>query len=73
MILISYVKPNVIVNSSESLTGEVEIYDNINRKIVNKTFYNEYFFSINVEPVSGREIRVVVKANKEVFKKSIQI
>jgi hypothetical protein len=73
MILISYVKPNVIINSDKLITGRFVIFDQHQKKIIEKEIFNENFVSIPL--ITGRINKITVEliTRTETIRKQILI
>ncbi len=73
MILISYIKPSVVVNSDKLISGSLSIIDSNNSIAMVKDFKSRTYFSIDMKKEYGNEITVVLEIQQKEYKKRITI
>jgi len=73
MILISYIKPSVVINSDKLVSGSLRIIDSNNSIVMVKDFKSRTYFSIDVKKEYGNVIMVVLDTQQKEYKKKITI
>ena len=73
MVLISYVKPNIVINSDKLINGKLIIYDENNSEMAVRYLYGENFASIGIKAKQGSRIKVVVQTEGKEIKKYLLI
>ncbi len=73
MILISYIKPSVVINSDKLVSGSLSIIDSNNSIVMVKDFKSRTYFSIDVKKEYGNVITVVLDTQQKEYKKKITI
>jgi len=73
MILITYIKPFVIINSNKLISGKINIIDSNNNIALTKKFNNSSYFNIKVNNEYGDDFLVVLKTQNIEVKKRITI
>ena len=69
MVLISYIKPYVVVTSDKLFSGSLDIYDKSGTKIERKDFSNESFLNVKIISGAGSKITVVLQTGGMEMKK----
>ena len=73
MILISYVKPYIVIRSDEIISGHLSILGNDKKVLWTDKFRNKDFLSIKVRSEWKENIEVVVESDHEKSKKDLSI
>ncbi len=73
MILINYIKQDVVITSSKLITGEVVVRDRSDRVLVRHTFREESMINLKVVAGGDKWIRVTVTTGGSSVVKSFQI
>jgi len=73
MILITYIKPFVIINSNKLISGKINIIDSNNNIALTEIFNNSSYFNIKVNNEYGDDFLVVLKTQNIEVKKRITI
>jgi hypothetical protein len=73
MILITYIKPSVVINSDKLISGKLKILDSSNSLALTKVFKSRTYFNIEVKKDFGDVITVVLNTQQKEYKKRITI
>ena len=73
MILITYIKPSVVINSDKLISGTLNIIDSNNTIAMTKIFKSKTYFNIEVKKDFGDIITVVLETKQKEYKKRITI
>ena len=73
MILITYIKPSIVINSDKLISGTLNIIDNNNTISMTKIFKSKTYFNIEVKKEYGNVITVVLDVQQKEYKKRITI
>jgi len=73
MILITYIKPSIVINSDKLISGTLNIIDSKNTIAMTKIFKSKTYFNIEVKKDFGDIITVVLETKQKEYKKRITI
>ncbi len=73
MILITYIKPSIVINSDKLISGTLNIIDSNNTIAMTKIFKSKTYFNIEVKKDFGDIITVVLETKQNEYKKRITI
>gem|GEM_PF-2739421 len=72
MILINYIKPDIVIYSDELISGEVEIWSMTGIRIYKEKFIRQSFIDISIDLEKFKNIKVVLKTEEENIQKIFQ-
>jgi len=71
MLLINYIRPNIIIYADYLIFGEISIIDAESNLLLNKIVKNETLVNIKISNLAKyHKITVIIKTQKETIKKS---
>jgi hypothetical protein len=73
MVLISFIKPNLVINSDILMKGEVKVFDRKKHLLSSLNVTNKSFVTINVKPDWPKDIDVEIDLEAGNIKKEISI
>ena len=73
MILITYIKPFVVINSDKLITGNLNIIDTNENIALTEKFKNRSYFNIEIDKEYGDTILVVLETKDTEVRKRITI
>ncbi len=73
MILISYVKPYVVVRSDELISGQLSIVNNEKTTLWDSEFFNKDYLSVKVKKEWDRKIKIILKTKGKQIKKDFTV
>jgi len=73
MILITYIKPFIVINSDKLISGNLSIINSNNSIAMTKIFKSKTYFNIEVKKGYGDTITVVLTTREKEYKKRITI
>ncbi len=72
MIVINYLKPNIVVYADELLTGSIRVLDRNNLPLLHKRFENKDLVQLALDD-NQNQVKVIVKTAKQILSKTINL
>ena len=73
MVIITYLKPNIVIQSDILLSGSINVIDDKKHLLLTKKISNQSFVSIRVKPEWPKEIEVDLRSGQTRVNKELNI
>ena len=73
MVIITYLKPNIVIQSDILLSGNINVIDGKKHLLFSKKISNQSFVSIRVKPEWPKEIEVDLRSGQTTVNKELNI
>ena len=73
MIVINYLKPNIVIYADSLISGEVALFDENNKKILLQKIRSQSIINIPIKINENKNIKVSLKTKEQTITKSLCI
>jgi len=73
MILINYLKPNIVIYADKLISGDLTIYNEYEQRIMQQEIVSQSIINILIGINMGTKIKVILKTDKQFIQKTFTI
>lgn len=73
MILINYLKPNIVIYADKLISGGISVYNENEEIIIKQKIVDQSIINIPMKFTNMNRIKVVFRTNKEIIKKTFTL
>jgi len=73
MIVINYLKPNIVIYADSLITGEVVLFDENNKRFLLQKIRNQSIITIPLKIKKNKNIKVTLKTKEQTLTKNLCI
>ena len=73
MILINYLKPNIVIYADKLISGDLTIYNEYEQRVLSQEIVDQSIINILIGLNMGKKIKVILKTEEQLIQKTFKI